>query len=113
MNPDDAWDLIRAIEQFLGEPLFVLFRLFWLFSWLGFLVAWPPVGMALWFGTGLLAAWCARKKGRNPYFWGLFAGLFWGYGFVILALLGSRPVTNDTPAAEVLDSEKSLDEAKK
>ncbi|MEQ8822561.1 MAG: hypothetical protein RLY93_20180 [Sumerlaeia bacterium] len=75
----------------LFEIAVALFEIAMAFSWGYILLGSWPVGLACWLATGGLAGYLAWRKNRDYWFWGVFAGFFWGPGFVALAFLKPLP----------------------
>jgi hypothetical protein len=87
-------NIIKVVENSIGSPGFVVFRVFWVLSWIPWIDGSPVLGLLLWLITGTVIGSLAKRKGRNPILWGVFAGLFWGVGLVLLSLLSSRKPVN-------------------
>lgn len=84
-------ELYGTIEEYFGTPLYILVRVIVGTSWMPYFIGdLHFVGFVLWVVTGSVAGFLANKKGRNPFLWGFFAGLFWGIGFVALSLASIR-----------------------
>jgi hypothetical protein len=92
-NPMVKDPIREFLIQYLGPLGFIVEIVMLTLTWVGFLLCMPIVGLSLCALTGTVSGLCARRKNRNPYWWGILGGVFWGIALPVLAFLPKRPVS--------------------